>query len=160
MGTLGASWHLFLYFPCSLMCLLHFRTVTIDTWIKWCCVTGEGLKIFSRPCPVRRHRWAQTLNTHSGGQSRGMREWGWGWGAGSPAAPRAPSREAALSEAGARWPGAPAQRAVGRRASLPLVSLACGRGASWVSLAGFLPSGRRRLVADCRSAWLPRPREA
>lgn len=82
---------------------------------------------------MRRHRWAQTLNTHSGGQSRGMREWGWGWGAGSPAAPRAPGREAALSEAGARWSGAPAQRAVGRRASLPLVSLACGRGASWVS---------------------------
>lgn len=82
---------------------------------------------------MRRHRWAQTLNTHSGARVGGMREWGGRERGGGPAVPRAPGGEAALSKAGARWHGAPAQRAVGPRAGLPLVSLACGRGASWVS---------------------------
>lgn len=91
---------------------------------------GEGKKIFSRPCPVSRHRWAQ-----SGGQSRGMREGGWpgGGAGGEPAGPRAPGGKAALSEAWGQVTGSPRTACDLPRSGLPLVGLACGHGASRVS---------------------------
>lgn len=87
---------------------------------------GEGKKIFARPCPVSRHRWA-----HAGGQSRGMLRGGGGGGA--PQDRGLQAGKLRCRRCGSRWQGAPAQRVIGRRAGLPLVGLACGHGASWVS---------------------------
>lgn len=49
---------------------------------------GKGKKIFSRPCPVSRHRWA-----HAGGQSRGMLR---GGGGGEPRRTEGSRRESCV----------------------------------------------------------------
>lgn len=86
---------------------------------------GEG-KIFSRPCPVSRHGWVARVGGCGGG--------GGGWRAGG--APQHRGRQAGklrCRRRRARWQGAPTQRVIRRRGGLPLVGLACGHGASWVS---------------------------